>query len=70
MKKDEIKNCVCECVKWNEWNKVTQCHRCGRIAERPTVTMKEIENAVGDTSDEYTEGVVELFEFKGFVVDD
>ena len=32
------------------------------------VTMTEIENAVGDTSDEYTEGVVELFESKGFEV--
>ena len=33
------------------------------------VTMTEIENAVGDTSDEYTEGVVELFESKGFEVE-
>ena len=32
------------------------------------VTMTEVENAVGDTSDEYTEGVVELFESKGFEV--
>lgn len=37
--------------------------------QKPTVTMTEIENAVGDTSDEYTEGVVELFESKGFEVE-
>lgn len=34
MPDDVTKNeCVCECVKWNQWNKVTQCHRCGRIIE-------------------------------------
>ena len=36
--------------------------------QKPTVTRAEIENAVGDTGDEYTEGVVELFESKGFEV--
>jgi len=36
--------------------------------QQKTVTMTEIENAVGDTSDEYTEGVIELFESKGFEV--
>lgn len=39
------------------------------IQKKPVVTMTEIENAVGDTSDEYTEGVVELFESKGFMVE-
>ena len=36
--------------------------------QKPTVTMTEIENAVGDTSNEYTKGVVELFESKGFEI--
>ena len=40
-----------------------------RPPQRLTVTRTEIENAVGDTSDEYTEGVVELFESKGFEVE-
>lgn len=49
--------------------KVTEYERGLRDAhQKRTVTMTEIENAVGDTSDEYTEGVVELFEFKGFEV--
>ncbi len=39
-----------------------------QIQQKQIVTMKEIENAVGDTSDEYTEGVVELFESKGFEI--
>lgn len=40
-----------------------------KLEEKPQeVTMTEIENAVGDTSEEYTEGVAELFESLGFTV--
>lgn len=48
------------------------CHTCPfcNRSQKSTVTMTEIENAVGDTSEEYTEGVVELFESKGFMVMD
>lgn len=32
MKQDESKRCKHgEPVKWNQWNKVVQCHKCGEI---------------------------------------
>lgn len=38
------------------------------LEKKSTVTRTEIENAVGDTSDEYVEGVIELFESLGFTI--
>lgn len=38
------------------------------LEKKSTVTRTEIENAVGDTSEEYVGGVIELFESLGFTV--
>lgn len=39
---DETKSCVCECVKWNPFNKVIQCHRCGRTIQSKPVVKKAV----------------------------